>query len=67
MSVFDGSLGSVKEIRDYDYGDNEVVYEDISEQHTSLDANHSSNLDDKDDYSAFPVDVVNEPNTTCLM
>jgi len=60
VSVFDGSLGSVKEIHEHDYGDNEVVYEDISEQHVSPGANSSGNSDDKDDDYAFPVDAVNE-------
>lgn len=31
--------GSVKEIHEHGYGDNEVVYEDISEQHMSPGAN----------------------------
>eukprot|EP00090_Calanus_glacialis_P010264 TRINITY_DN18651_c0_g1_i1.p1 TRINITY_DN18651_c0_g1~~TRINITY_DN18651_c0_g1_i1.p1 ORF type:complete len:600 (-),score=110.92 TRINITY_DN18651_c0_g1_i1:181-1980(-) len=60
VSVFDGSLGSVKEIQEHDYSDNEVVYEDISEQHVSPGANHSGKSDDKDDDYAFPVDAVNE-------
>jgi hypothetical protein len=60
VSVFDGSLGSVKEIHEHDYGDNEVVYEDISEQHTYAGATHPGKSDDKDDDYAFPVDAVNE-------
>jgi len=60
VSVFDDSLGSVKEIHEHVYGDNEVVYEDISEQPMSPSANSSGKSDDKDDDYAFPVDAVNE-------
>ena len=48
--MFDGTFGSAKEIHEHDYGNIEVV----------LGANHSGNLDDKDDDYAFPVDAVHE-------
>jgi len=61
VSVFDGSLGSVKEIHEHGYSDNEVVYEDISEQQMSPGAKNSGKSDDKDnDDYAFPVDAVKE-------
>ena len=50
LSVFDGTFGSAKEIHEHDYGNIEVV----------LGANHSGNLDDKDDDYAFPVYAVHE-------
>jgi len=64
VSVFDGNLGSVKEIHEHDYGDNEVLYEDISELHMSPGANHCMSLHDKDEDYAFPVDAVNEDTGT---
>jgi len=61
VSVFDGNLGAVKEIHEHDNGDNEDVYEDISEQKLSRTCNSASSLNDRyeDDY-AFPVDAINE-------
>ena len=58
VSVFDGNLGSVKEIHEHDNGDNEAVYEDISEQF-SYDNSNSLFEKDEDDY-ACPIDTVKE-------
>ena len=59
VSVFDGNLGSVKEIHEHDNGDNEAVYEDISEQNLSNSFDNSMN-DEKDVDYACPMDAVKE-------
>jgi len=61
VSVFDGNLGAVREIHEHDNGDNEAVYEDMSEQKLSplRDYLKTGYCKDEDDY-AFPVDAVNE-------
>jgi len=59
--VFDGNLVSVNEIHEDDNnGDNEVLYEDISEQHLSPSNDDSKILHDEDGDYAFPVDAVTE-------
>merc|ERR1711970_1491838 len=59
VSVFDGNLGPVKEIHEHDKGDNEAVYEEVTEHKLPIVFDNSNICHNSDDY-ACPVDAVRE-------
>jgi len=59
VSVFDGNLGPVKEIHEHDKGDNEALYEEVTEHKLPIVFDNSNICHNSDDY-ACPVDAVRE-------